>query len=255
MKKNEAQTGAAALYKALTEKQAALDAIPEELEAASGDVVKTVAIEKKARRLKADISALETAYRAATYRPPEPTDKEELLQGLKKYEEAHQARIDSIKADIAKLKEVADQIERDLNQAAMDADATATIELSGKREENSAALDHLNDMLARAEAIPVYPEGSLSDEWGAICKELMPEWENRLLELKTLAQAYKAAASSLIDMSQLIKDIRADLNRKAGMPVCGTVFTQGRSSDGLAINNTYYNAILSIFFPLSGPAI
>ena len=74
------------VMKAIKEKSAEIAAITKEKEAASDNAVKLVAIEKRERRAKSELEALQTAYKAVTYTPPEPTDQQELLQGLEKYQ-------------------------------------------------------------------------------------------------------------------------------------------------------------------------
>ena len=168
-------TGAAALEKAITAKQAEIEAIEQEKKAAAGDAAQAVAAEKKERRARAELAALETALSAATYTPPEPTDRAELLQGLDKYEAEHKARTDKIKAEISAAEAEAAQIEKDLQAAAEAADAKATISLSGRKEEIEATEGHLLEILQRAESLPVYPAGAIDEEWAALCARLLPE--------------------------------------------------------------------------------
>lgn len=255
MKKNETQTGAAQLQEAIEAKKDELKAAAAEIKAAAGDAYKTVAAEKKERRARAELDALETAYRAATYTPPEPTDRAELLQGLVKYEADYNARLEKIRASIAETDEKAAQIEREMQQAAMDADANATLELANQREENTAARAHLLEMLERAQALPVYPEGAISDEWEKVCAGLLPQWENLILEVKTLATAYKTAATALLTMKDTVESTRAEMNRRAGGAVCRTIFTTGRDAEGMSVEKNYHALIHSIFSPITGQPI
>ena len=253
MKKN---TGADELQKAITAKQAEIEAIAGEIKAAAGDAAATVAAEKKDRRARAELAALETAHRAATYTPPEPTDRQELLQGLEKYEAEHKARIDKIKAEIAAADKEAAEVGQGLQEAAEAADTKKTISLSGRKEEIEATKGHLLEMLQRAESLPVYPAGAIDEEWAALCARLLPEYENRLAEVKTLAEAYKAAADSLLQMQDAIMDARAEMSKRgkdgAQLP---TIFTKDRTAEGLTIEPTYKARISYMFAPIVGRAI
>lgn len=252
MKKN---TGAEKLQAAIIAKQAEIEAIAQELEAAAGDAAQYVAAEKKDRRARAELAALQTAHEAASYMPPEPTDREELLQGLEKYKADHKARIDKITAEIRATESELTEIEIGLQDAAEKADTARTIKLSGKKEELQAAKGHLLEMLNRAAAMPVYPAGAIREEWQAICTRLLPEFENRVQELATLAGAYKAAADSLLTMQQTIMDVREQLERTAGGEYLPTVFTAGKTSDELIVNKVYQARIYSMFAPIGGQAI
>lgn len=249
------QTGAEELKKAIAAKQAEIESIAEEIKAAAGDAAQTVAAEKKARRARAELAALETAHRAATYTPPEPTDRAELLQGLDKYEAEHKARIDKIKAEIAAADKEAAQIETGLQDAAEKADAKKTISLSGRKEELQAEKRHLLEMLERAEALPIYPAGAIREEWAAVCKRLLPEYENRLAEIKTLAGAYKAAADSVLQMQAAIMDARAEMSRRAGGEQLPTIFTKDKTAEALTVDKTYLARLNNMFSPLTGQPI
>ena len=249
------QSGAEQLQAAITAKQAEIETIGQEVKAAAGDVAAVVAAEKKDRRARAELEALQTAYKAATYQPPEPTDTEELLKGLLPYQEKYNQRLDTIRESIAEADRNAAEIEKGLQDAAEQADAKKTILLSGQKEENKAARKHLEEMLTRAMALPVYPEGAIEKEWAAVCGDLLPEWENKLLEVRTLAEAYKTAAESLLQMNETIKAARAEFMRRAGNEACSRFFTAGKDAEGMTIDKTYLARISNIFNPIIGQAI
>lgn len=248
MAKKEAQAkGAAAFDDAIRDKEAEIAAIADELKEAAGDAAKTVAAEKRQRRATAELEALKTAQKAASYVPPEPTDRQEILEGLNKYTESHAARIGKIKESIADADKEAAEIETQLEKAAEDADAAATVKLSNRREELKETKRHLSEMLTRAQGLPVYPDGALLEEWQGICDRLKPEWDNRVMEVRTLATAYRAAADALIQMADTIKGARDDIERRGSGIYCPSYFTPGGNSDPLTVEKAYMTRLHGIY--------
>lgn len=248
MAKNETvNTKAAEIKKAIEAKQEEIAAIEKEKEAAADNVAELVAVEKKERRAKSELEALKTAYTAATYTPPAPTDLQELLAGLDKYKKAWNDRTNSIKAKIAELNAEAVEIERGLDKAAEEADTAKTLELANRREENKVARKHLSEMLERAEAVPLYPDGAIQSEWEEICKKLRPEWNNRIIAVKVLAAAYKSAAESLIQMNGTMLSVRNALEKAQDGEFLYSDYTFGETGEDMTIEHPYNARIKSIF--------
>ncbi|MBR3422821.1 MAG: hypothetical protein IKG98_12300 [Ruminococcus sp.] len=248
MAKSETNNNKAAdIERAIKAKEKEIVAIMTEKEAAANDAVKLVAAEKKERRAKSELEALQTVYKAATYTPPAPTDQQELLAGLIKYQEIWDDRVKLIKVKISEIDAEAAEIEKALEQAAETADAERTIELSNRRNEIKATREHLIDMLQRAEALPLYPDGAIQSEWDEICNKLRPEWDNKVMELKVLAKAYKSAADALIQMNDTIKTVRDTLEKKQGGAYFAKFFTVGESGEDMIVEKPYISRIISIF--------
>lgn len=246
--------GAAEIEKAITAKEAELSALATERKAAeaAGDAQKTVEAEKKERRAAAQLDALKTAHRAATYTPPEPTDREELLKPLQKYQQAYNERLQTIRDSIAEADRMAAEIEKGLQEAAEKADTDQTLLLSAQRETTAAEKKQLAEMQERAKAIPVYPAGAIADEWAAICEKAKPEWDNRIMEIQTLAAAYTAAADALFQMHGALLDARKEYEGRQGGAPLATFFTLGGEPDGMTINKTYLARLKSIYTPVAG---
>lgn len=248
MTKNEiANSKAADIEKAIKAKEKEIAAITAEKEAAADDAVKLVEAEKKERRAKSELEALQTVYKAATYTPPAPTDQQELLAGLNKYQEIWDDRVKLIRVKISEIDAESTEIEKAFEQATEAADTKSVIELSNRRNENKATREHLLDMLQKAEALPVYPDGAIQSEWDEICSKLRPEWDNKVMELKVLAKAYKTTAESLIQMNETIKAVRSDLERKQGGEYFSKFFTIGESGADMIVEKPYISRITSIF--------
>ena len=235
------------LEKAIKDKQDELNGIRQEIKAAGDDVSLKVAAEKKERRACSELASLSAALSAANYTPSAPTDQEELLEGLQKYQKEYFDRINKIKADIAAADQKADQIERDWQQAVMDADSTASIELAGQREDAAAERRYLQQMLEQAEALPVYPEGAISQEWYSICDKLLPEWQNKVTALKELTGAYIRAANDMLAMKDTIKGVRSTLERMRGGQQFEPFFTEDQDEQGLIIPDRCIRQVVSVF--------
>ncbi len=235
------------IERAIKAKEKEIAEIMNEKEAAADDAVKLVEAEKKERRAKSELEALQTVYNAATYTPPAPTDQQELLAGLNKYQEIWDDRVKLIRVKISEVDAETAEVEKALDKATEEADTNRTIELSNRRNENKATKEHLLDMLQRAEALPVFPDGAIQSEWDEICNKLRPEWDNKVMELKVLAKAYKTAAEALIQMNDTIKAVRSDLERKQGGEYFSKFFTVGENGADMIVEKPYISRITSIF--------
>lgn len=235
------------VMKAIKEKSAEIAAITKEKEAVADNAVKLVAIEKKERRAKSELEALETAYKAATYTPPEPTDLQELLQGLEKYQKKWNDRVNTIKSKIAEVDAEAIEIEKALDQATEAADTKRAVELSNQRNENRETRVHLSEMLERAEQIPVYSREDIKHEWEKICNIIRPEWDNKLMVLKTLTEAYKSAVTSLSQLNDTLKSVRKVLESKQNGEWLASSFTDGETGNDMVIDNSYRSQVWGVF--------
>ena len=249
MKKNEG-SGITALNAAITAKKEEISLLKAELKTVESDAVKTVNTERKLQSAISELEALETALEAASYTQPTPTEQETLLQGLEKYKTEWQERINKIRADIEKSDETIAQIEKELNQAALDADATATLELSHKKEFEKDLQVHLVEMLARAEALPLYPENAISEEWAEICKGILPKWEGLIEQIRIFAEAYTKAVNALVELSMTLKATRTQLENEAGYNACQSLLTIDRTAEGLTIEAAARAKINNIFSPI-----
>lgn len=241
------------IKKAINAKEKEITAITEEKKVVANDAEKIVLAEKKELRARSELEALQAAHRAATYTPPAPTDQQELLAGLKKYQDIWDDRIKVIKDKISDVDKEAAQLEISMEQATQNADAESVIKLSNRRNELTSQRKHLTDMLRRAEEIPLYPDGAIKSEWDNICNKLRPEWDNKIMELKALAKAYKSAADSLIQMNETIKTVRNDLERKQGGAHFSKFFTVGESGEDMIVEKSYIPRITGIFDSLFSP--
>ncbi|MCR4745528.1 MAG: hypothetical protein K5894_09925 [Lachnospiraceae bacterium] len=232
---------------AIKEKEAEISAIDKELKEAADDPGKIVLAEKKKRRALAELETLQAAQRIAEYRPAEPTDRQELLKVLDKYTDSHKARIDKINDDIAKLDRENAEIEMSLKEAAEKVDTETTIQLSNRRDEIKDIKKYLLQMLETAKSLPLYPDDALSDEWAEICKRLKPEWDNKIMALKTIASAYRAAASSLIEMNNTLLSVRKTIEAQQDGLCFPSYFSVGETADEMTIDKVYMAQISNIF--------
>lgn len=245
------------IKKAIAGKEAELDACAKERQAAeaAGDALKLVEAEKRERTAAAQLDALKEAYRAATYKPPEPTDREELLKPLQKYMDEYNARLQKISDSMAEIDRAAAEIEKGLRDAAEKADTQATAILSAQRMENNALKKHMAELMDRAKALPVYPAGAIGNEWAAICERLKPEWDNCTLQIATLAAAYKAAAEALLTLHSTLLDARGEYEQRQGGKPLPTFFTTGGNADGMTIEKTYLARLKTMYSPITGRSL
>lgn len=91
----------AELNKAIKDTRAELAAIQKEKQAATDNPERLVLVEKRERRAAGTLAALEQAKAAAEYKPPEPTDRAELLTCFQKYRDAKAGKVAKVTASIA----------------------------------------------------------------------------------------------------------------------------------------------------------
>lgn len=146
---------------------------------------------------------------------PEPTDRAELLTGFQKYRDAKTGKVAKVAAYIAAAEREQREITRALQQAAEDCDTEKTVELSEKRVELESKLKHLAEMRERVNALPLYPDGAIMEEWAAICERTLPDWKKAVLQVETLAEAYKAACAGLLEMYDTLQAVRSEIRDMA----------------------------------------
>lgn len=232
---------------AIEAKEAEIETVNKKLEKADADPVQVVAWQKKKRILDAELEALKAAQKAANYVPAEPSDREELLEGLKKYKEEHGARIAKIQEDIQDIEREAAQIEKDLQIAAKEGNTDKTIALSDRREDLKKKRQYVREMLSRAEELPIYPDGVLKEEWLKICNRVKPEWDNKIKELRTLASVYKDAAESFLKLFRTISEARNEVEGLQPGLFLPTFFTAESTEADLIIEKTYFSQISNVF--------
>lgn len=251
----------AELDKAIKGKRAELAKVQQEKAAAVNDPERLVLAEKHERSITGQLQALEQAKAAAEYKPPEPTDREELLHPLQRYRDEKAAKVRKVEQTITAAERERAAVLAGLQRAAEDCDTEKTVELSEKRGELDSRLKHLREMHERVNALPVFPEGAIMQEWAAICAEAMPDWNSAVLRVRTLAAAYKAACADLLRMHDTLMSVRDELERIVGQE-CGTVahmpagvFTAGIDGGSLAVQKGDYVRLLSIATPITGRAL
>lgn len=250
----------AELDKAIKDTRAELAAVQQEKTAAANDAGRLVLAEKKERRIAETLAALEQAKAAATYTPPEPTDRAELMAGFQKYRDAKAEKVAKVAAEIRTTEQERAQIFRDLQQAAEDCDTEKTVELSEKRAELESKLEHLAEMRERVAALPVYPDGAIMQEWAAICEKTLPDWRRRVLQVETLAAEYRAACAGLLAMHDTLKGVREEIRRMVeaegyAPPQFSPVFTAGLDVTQLIVQKGDYIQLSGLASPLSGRAL
>lgn len=250
----------AKLDKAIKDTRAELAAIRKEKQAAVNDPERLVLMEKRERRTAGTLAALEQAKTVTEYSPPEPTDRAELLAGFQKYRDAKEDKVAKVAAKISAAEREQRETARALQQAAEDCDTEKTVELSEKRDELESRLKHLREMQTRVNALPVYPDGAISEEWAAICERAMPEWKRAVLQVETLAAAYKAACAGLLAMHDTLKAVRAEINSMEAAEGYAPhnfspVFTVGLDSSRLVVSKSDYIRLAGIEKPMTGIAL
>lgn len=247
----------AELETAISEKRAELATVQQEKREAADSPERLVMAEKKERRIAGQIKALEGAKAAATYTPPEPTDREELLQGFKRYATEHAAKVRKVEDSIKAAEADRAAAVRGLQQAAEDCDTEKTVELSEKKADAESRLVHLRDMLGRVKALPVYPEGAALEAWAAICEKALPDWDKTVLRVETLAAEYKAACRDLMTIHDTLKSVRDEIGRMEAEqgyepPLFHPVFTAGLDSSRLTVSKGDYIRLAGIESPMTG---
>ena len=129
----------------------------------------------------------------------------------------------------------------------MAADTERAVDLSNRRNENKATRVHLSDMLERAEQIPVYSREDIKHEWEKICNEIRPEWDNKIMVLKKLTEAYKSAVTSLSQLNSTLKSVRKVLESKQGGEWLESSFTDGETGSDMVIDNSYRSQVWGVF--------
>lgn len=248
------------LDKAINGTKAELDAIQQEKKAAAADPARLVLAEKRERRTAGTLAALEQTRAAAAYRPPEPTDCAELLLGLQDYMDEKAEKEAKAATAIEAAERELQEAERALQQAAEDCDPEKAVELAEKRTELQSRLKYLAEMQERVQSLPTFPEGAFEKTWDGICKKALPDWKKAVLQVETLAAAYKAACASLLAMHDTLKSARDEIGRMAeaegyAPPQFAPVFTVGLDSAKLTVEKGDYIRIAGLEHPITGRAI
>lgn len=247
----------AELDKAIKDTRAELAAIQREKQTAANDPERLVLAEKRERRTSGTLAALERAKAAAEYKPPEPTDRAELLAGFQKYRDAKAGKVAKVAASIAAAEREQRETARALQQAAVDCDTEKTVELSEKQVELESRLKHLAEMRERVNALPLYPDGAIMEEWAAICERTLPDWKKAVLQVETLAAEYKAACAGLLALHDTLQAVRAEIGEMVkaqgyAAPYFPPVFTAGLDSSRLVVSKPDYIGLAGIENPFSG---
>ena len=250
----------AELDKAIKDTRAELAAIQREKQTAANDPERLVLAEKRERRTSGTLDALERAKAAAEYTPPEPTDRAELLAGFQKYRDAKAGKVAKVAASIAAAEREQRETARALQQAAVDCDTEKTVELSEKQVELESRLKHLAEMRERVNALPLYPDGAIMEEWAAICERTLPDWKKAVLQVETLAAEYKAACAGLLALHDTLQAVRAEIGEMVkaqgyAAPYFPPVFTAGLDSSRLVVSKPDYIRLSGIEKPFTGQAL
>ena len=240
------------IRQAIIKAQAEVDSLQQEKAAAfdADDPEGLANIDKHLERANSTLAALEKAMEAAAYTPPAMTDKEELLQGLKKYAQEKDTKTAKVKNAIKAARREQARIEAALQQAAIDCDTEKTITLSGDKAENEKKLKYLSEMLERTEALPTYKPGDFEREWNAITEKMLPVWNQQVSQLEAAAAIYEDAATALIQMYSTLRDVQNDMRRTAtknGINVYfPPVFTADMDTNRLTVNRAKVNQIAAM---------
>ena len=215
----------AELDKAIKDTRAELAAIQQEKQAAANDPERLVLAEKRERRTSGTLAALERA-----------------------------------KASIAAAEREQRETARALQQAAVDCDTEKTVELSEKQVELESRLKHLAEMRERVNALPLYPDGAIMEEWAAICERTLPDWKKAVLQVETLAAEYKAACAGLLALHDTLQAVRAEIGEMVkaqgyAAPYFPPVFTAGLDSSRLVVSKPDYIRLSGIENPFTGQAL
>ncbi|MCD8224756.1 MAG: hypothetical protein LUC99_07940 [Clostridiales bacterium] len=252
------------LKKAIADAQAEVMQIRQQQEAAKHKSSREalddlLTLEKRERVLNTQIKNLKEALAAATYTPPEPTDREELLRGYQRYFDAKTEKIEKVNASVKDAERERREIMDGLRKAAKDCDAEKTIELSAKKEENEKRLNYIYQMAKDVAALPVFPDGAIASEWEAVCDRIRPDWEKAALRVETLAAQYSAACSDLKAMERTIKSARDEVERMAQTANYSlrlpANLTKGMNADRLMVKKTAYIGFANMIHPVTGRAI
>lgn len=246
--------------KAINQKRAELAKAQQKNTVAAHSPEQMVQAAKAQRRLSEQVQALERAKELASYIPPELSDRDELLQPLAKYAEEHSTRIRKVQAQIRQAEQEQDDLEAGLRQAAVDCDVEQTVKLTEQKADNAAKRKALQEMLDRAQSLPVFPNNTIREEWENICQEQMPGWKTAVLRVETLATEYKAACKDLLQLHDTLLFVREEIKRRAAKDgqtlVLPPVFTVGLEGEKLVVEKgSDIRRLAWIAHPLTGQAL
>lgn len=244
------------LEKAIKAKQAELDSIYAEQENSAADASRYATLEKKEKRIKSELTALQLSLKIVTYTLEPLSDQEELLSGIEVYRKEYHERIAKIQEEIDSLDAELEDIEKKMGEAAAEANVKETLKLSNRKDEILIQKPHLEEMRRKAEMMPVYPTGVIEEEWKKICDILLPEWNTKVTALLSAAEAYKTMVQDLVAMKCLISATRAILESLAGTTF-DPVFTSGNEFRDAVIEKGITVTVINLFRtdPLSGRRI
>lgn len=121
-------------------------------------------------------------------------------------------------------------------------------------------MKHLKEMQERVNALQVFPDNAIPREWMDICKKAMPDWSSAVLQVETLASAYKAACATLLQMHDTLLAVRTEFEQATAadgqrLILQYGVFTAGWGGDRLAVSKSDYIRLFGLEKPLTGHAL
>ncbi|MCD8089827.1 MAG: hypothetical protein LUD81_04265 [Clostridiales bacterium] len=245
------------LERAIKGKQEELKQVQAEKQKAAEDSAALVLAEKQERRITEQIKALKEAKQAVEYRPPEPTDKAELLRVFDKYYSAKAAKVQKVTGEIKAAENRLITVNRGLQLAAVEADTEKTVELSGEKADLEKRLVYLRDMSKRVKGLEAFTNSDALEEWKGICEKVKPDFDNSLLRLETLATEYKAACSDFLKMYDTLTGVRNAIKQKEtaeGLTPSyfSPILTVGMDTNKLSVEKSDYSRVRGILNTFTG---
>lgn len=189
--------------------------ILKEQRANSEDIAEMVMLDKEIVDTSHLLEALEHTRTAVTYMPPQPTDKQILMSGVNQYLQEKKEKVQETEKIIMQTETELKETEKHLAKAMNAGDADSVVTYSAKRNELQNRLEYLYPMKAAAEKRQAFPDGAITEEWHKICEQKKPEFTLLVKRIELLAEEYRAACNDLMQMNEVLLQVRRDIENIA----------------------------------------
>ena len=207
-----------------------------------------VLLTKSIERMKSNIdylkNALENYYSLlAVKSTPAPVPKDYMILAtcLDRYTDHKNAEIKKASDMIRKAEEAIAETRKLLEEATAQMDPEGIKKYSALLEDLKKNREYLQPALDKANAADEIPAGKLQEEWSKICEAFLPEWTLQIDRLEAAAREYRAAQNSALELFDLLRVTRSEMQRRGKAAGCPDDITKNTAVFTKVVNGS--NAI------------